>query len=221
MKRDSMRKWQKKEGNGKEGKRKEDFKKHEKKTLRPTERKTPAQGEYHLEKGLVHIYTGDGKGKSSTVTGLAIRAAGANLKIAFFQFFKKPFTSEIKILRKINNIHFYSLASYYYESDYITAEEIKKLKADFAILWIKVLKIVAQNRYDVIIMDEILIALRDGFISEKHLLDFLKSRNGETEIILTGRHITDGLKNSADIITEMRMIKHPFPDIRARKGIDF
>ena len=177
--------------------------------------------EYKLSKGLVQIYTGDGKGKSCTAVGLAIRASGANLKTGFFQFFKKPFSCEIKVLRSIPNIHFYSFASYYYEAEYITQDEIKKLQNDFRHIWEKTVSIVSKNNYDVIIFDEILIAVRDHLISEQQIVDFVKGKQKNTELILTGRYLTKKITGVADVITELKNVKHPFPEIKARKGIDF
>jgi len=183
--------------------------------------KQPAAEEYKLNRGLVQVYTGDGKGKSCTVIGLAVRAAGANLKTGFFQFFKKPFSCEIKVLREMKNIHFYSFASYYYDSEYITGDEIRKLQEDFRRIWEKTLAIISRNNYDVVILDEILIAVRDKLVAEKQILDLIEGRNRNSEIILSGRYLTEKLSAAADIITELKKVKHPFPEIRARKGIDF
>lgn len=176
---------------------------------------------YRLEKGLVQVYTGDGKGKSSAAVGLAVRAAGANLKVGFFQFFKKPFSSEIKVLKSLNNIHFYSFASFYYDAEYYSRDDIKRLQYDFQRIWTKTVAIAAKNRYDVIVLDEVLLALRDNLLSEQHLLQFIEGRQKNTEVILTGRHLTKKITEAADIITEMKKVKHPFPEIMARKGIDF
>jgi len=186
-----------------------------------TKETEPLLEQYKLSKGLIQIYTGDGKGKTCTVIGLTLRASGAGLKTGFFQFFKRPFSSEIKVLRELKNIHFYTFASHYYQSEYITKEEIKRFKADFKNVWKKTLSIIEKNSYDIIILDEILVALRDGFLSENELLDFIQNKNRTTELIITGRDITDKLTEVADLITELKKIKHPFPDIKARKGIDF
>jgi len=181
----------------------------------------PDAGEYRLKTGLVHVYTGEGKGKSSTAVGLAVRAAGAGLKVGFFQFFKNPFSSETKVLKKLMNLHFYAFASYYYSKEYFSADDIRKLRQDFGGIWEKVRSITGKNNYDVVILDEVMIALRDKLLTESKLLEFIGRRQKNTEVVLTGRYLPKKIMEAADIITEMKKIKHPFPEIGARKGIDF
>ncbi|MCX8082243.1 MAG: cob(I)yrinic acid a,c-diamide adenosyltransferase [bacterium] len=175
-----------------------------------------------LEKGLVQIYTGEGKGKTTAAVGLALRAAGAGLKVGFFQFFKKPISGEITSLRNIKNIAIYHPVPYHPAFKYISSTELDRQKRNFRRIWKeKVIDTIKKKNYDVIVLDEILIAIRDGFLDEKELILFIDERRSNTEIVLTGRYITDGLIDKADIITEMKKIKHPFPEIKARKGIEY
>ncbi|MCM8762717.1 MAG: cob(I)yrinic acid a,c-diamide adenosyltransferase [Candidatus Omnitrophica bacterium] len=175
-----------------------------------------------LEKGLVQVYTGEGKGKTTAAVGLAIRAAGAGLKVGFFQFFKKPTSGEIKIMKDIRNIDIYIPAPYHPAFQYMSEDELKKYKENFRRIWLRdVLNNIKKKHYDVIVLDEILIAIRDGFLDEKNLFHLIEDKDRNSEIVLTGRYITDKIMEKADIITEMKKVKHPFPEIKARKGIEY
>lgn len=177
---------------------------------------------YKLEKGLVQVYTGEGKGKTTAAAGLALRAAGAGLKVGFFQFFKKPFSGEIAVMKHVKNIYVHSLAPMHPGFRYFSREEMEKYRRNFQRLWTAgVADEIKKNRYEVIILDEILIGIRDNFISEDKLMKLIDERPANSEIILTGRHITDRILEKADVITEMKKVKHPFPAIKARRGIEF
>lgn len=177
---------------------------------------------YNLNRGLVQVYTGDGKEKTTAAVGLAVRAAGANLKVGFFQFFKKPVSGELKVLRSIKNIHIYRFATMHPGFQYFSPEDLKKYRENFHRLWeTKVVSITRKNRYDVIILDEILIAIRDRFLDEERLLKFIDEKLRTSELVLTGCYITDRIVARADLITEMKKVKHPFPRIKARKGIEY
>jgi len=178
--------------------------------------------ERKLSRGLVQVYTGDGKGKTTAAVGLALRAAGAELKVGFFQFFKKPVSGELAVLKNIKNVHIYNLAPLHPDFQYFSGGDLQKYRENFQRMWnTKVVSIIRNNRYDVIILDEILIAVRDTFLSEEKILKLIDEKSFTSEIVLTGRHITNKIIDKADIITEMKKIKHPFPEIRARKGIDY
>lgn len=178
--------------------------------------------ERRLSRGLVQVYTGDGKGKTTAAVGLALRAAGAGLKVGFFQFFKKPVSGELAVLKNIKNIHIYNLAPLHPGFQYFSAEDLKRYKENFQRLWeTKVVSIIRKNCYDVIILDEILIAVRDTFLSEEKILRFIDGKSRSSELILTGCYVTNKIIDRADLITEMKKVKHPFPEIKARKGIDY
>ncbi|MDD3725879.1 MAG: cob(I)yrinic acid a,c-diamide adenosyltransferase [Candidatus Ratteibacteria bacterium] len=179
-------------------------------------------GRQGLEKGLVQIYTGEGKGKTTAALGLSLRAAGAGLKVGFFQFFKRPVSGEIKLLRDIKNIDIYNPAPFHPTFQYMSKSELERYKKRFRRIWVNdVINTIKQKHYDVIVLDEILIAIRDGFLDEDNLLRLIEERDKNSEIVLTGRYITERLTDRADIITEMKKIKHPFPEIRARRGIEY
>ncbi|MBN1445334.1 MAG: cob(I)yrinic acid a,c-diamide adenosyltransferase [Candidatus Omnitrophica bacterium] len=177
---------------------------------------------YKLEKGLVQVYTGEGKGKTTAAAGLALRAAGAGLKVGFFQFFKKPFSGEIAIMKHVKNIRVHSLAPMHPGFRYFSREDMEKYRKNFQRLWTAgVADEIKRNRYDVIVLDEILIGIRDKFIDEEKVLKLIDGRPANSEIVLTGRHITDRILERADVITEMKKVKHPFPSVKARRGIEY
>jgi cob(I)alamin adenosyltransferase len=169
-------------------------------------------------KGYVQIYTGDGKGKTTAALGLAIRAAGADLNVYIAQFIKHGEYSEIKGLSRF--------------ADRITLEQfgcgrfIKGRPSDEDIKIAgrgieKVKSILAAGKHQVVILDEANVAVSLGLISEQALLEMIASRPQEIEMIITGRGATAGLIESADLVTEMREIKHYFQNgVQARIGIE-
>ena len=170
--------------------------------------------------GLIHIYCGDGKGKTTAATGLAIRAAGAGKKVIFTQFFKDGSSSEIKVLQGVENIcvmHCQTVRGFWRRMDDIqkvrASEDYTKLLADV---------ITAAADADLLVLDEIVSACNHGTIAEVAVTDFLRNKPENLEVVLTGRNPSDALLELADYVTEMRKIKHPYDcGIAARKGIEF
>jgi len=175
-----------------------------------------------MEKGLIQIYTGEGKGKTTATVGLAMRAKGHNLKVCFIYFYKDPQKweyGEHKILRKlgIRVIGFAKKHPHFFKD--IEKEEVRKecLKGlEFAKITFR------ENKYDLIILDEILISLHDGFLKEEELLDLLEKKPKGLELVLTGRGATQNLIEKADYVSEIKKIKHPYDlGIERRKGIEY
>ena len=172
-----------------------------------------------IKNGLIHIYTGNGKGKTTAAVGLAVRCAGAGNQVLFVQFMKGMQTSEtgplkqlgIKIIRKENMTKFIFA---------MTDEEKLQYKKDqedcFSF---------AQNHcheYDMIIFDEVFGAITTGMIKEQALLDFLNRKPSGLEIVLTGRDAREPVLSRADYVSEIKAIKHPYDNgVEARKGIEF
>lgn len=170
-------------------------------------------------KGYVHVYTGNGKGKTTAAIGLALRAAGAGRKVIFAQFVKgKPY-NENKIIRdKIDNI----VVKQYGMGCFIlgdpSEDDFKAATDGLA----DVRKIINENKYDVIILDEINIALYYNLIDLNELIGILEERPENQEIIITGRYAPRQLMEFADLVTEMKEIKHYYnKGIEAREGIEF
>lgn len=178
------------------------------------------------EKGCIQIYTGDGKGKTTAALGLAVRAAGAGRKVLFYQFLKPSCieSGERQVLKKgIRGIEINCL-----NLPWDMAKSFdNKIEVDRMRLTIKEtlqkIAVSAKNKvYDVIILDEIVFCLSKGLIQLDDIKKIIKSRNPAIEIVLTGRGATKELIEMADLVTEMKNIKHPFDNgTPARCGIDF
>lgn len=169
-------------------------------------------------RGYVQVYTGDGKGKTTAALGLALRAAGAGLKVYIGQFIKSATYSEIKALERF--------------SDHITLEQFGRgcfIKGDPCDADIEAARnalsalqaALGGGRYDVVIADEANVAFGCRLISEQDLIDLIESRPDRTELILTGRNAPAAVIERADLVTEMREVKHYFQEgVMAREGIE-
>lgn len=170
--------------------------------------------------GLIHIYCGDGKGKTTAAIGLAIRAAGAGKKVVFAQFFKDGSSSEISALQATDNIqtvHCNTIRGFWRQMD-----DVQRTKAseDYTNFLTDI--IVLASDADLLVMDEIISACNHGTITEAVVLDFLHSKPRNLEVVLTGRNPSEALLELADYVSEMRKIKHPYDyGIAAREGIEF
>lgn len=170
--------------------------------------------------GLVHIYCGDGKGKTTAAVGLAVRAASAGMNVVFTQFFKPGNSSEIKGLRHFSNISLRHCPVNYGLWKRMDGEKRLQAKRDYTALLEDVLGI-AENA-DMLILDEAVSACNHGVILEERLRDFLQHKPQKLEVVLTGRCPSPMLLDLADYVTEMKKVKHPFDrNIPARKGIEF
>jgi cob(I)alamin adenosyltransferase len=175
-----------------------------------------------MAKGLIHIYTGDGKGKTTSAFGLALRASGHGKRILILQFLKggKKDSGEIAPARKsgIEVIRFEDQITPLFDKK--EKPSVLKKSIDNSItLTINKLK---DSRYDLIILDEIITALSSELLSKEDLQRIIDAKHDDTELVLTGRGAPEWLINRVDYVTEMRKIKHPFDKrIKARKGIEF
>jgi len=178
-----------------------------------------------LEKGLVQIYTGDGKGKTTAAMGLALRAAGQGNKVLIYQFLKPPSlnTGERAALSLLPAIKIESL-----DIQWDMAKSPKDPKAISAAqtaihnAFQLLVKAGANREFDALILDEIVYCVSKGLTSIEDLKKVIEGRDPHVEIILTGRGATPELIALADLVTEMKSIKHPFDKgIAARQGIEF
>lgn len=173
-----------------------------------------------LGTGLVHIYYGDGKGKTTAAMGQAIRAAGSGLKVLVFQFMKDNSSSERKALEMIPNITLLPGKRHTKFYNQMNSEE----KAEYRHYNTKALDEIAKFciNFDVLVMDEAVCAVDLGLLSEEKLVKFVKHKPRGLEIVMTGHHMTDALFECADYVTEMTKVKHPYDTGRsAREGIEF
>lgn len=170
--------------------------------------------------GLVHIYCGNGKGKTTAATGLAVRASGFGKKVVFCQFFKNGSSCEIKTLEKLENIVLLHCKKSY--GLFCNMDEEEKISAgkDYSELLEKA--ILEAKDADLLVLDEAVSSCNHNIISEERVIRFLSEKPKNLEVVLTGRNPSEKLINAADYVTEMKKIKHPFDkSMPARKGIEF
>lgn len=173
-------------------------------------------------KGLIHIYCGENKGKTTASLGLAIRAAGAGKKVIFSQFLKDGSSAELGPLSTIPGISIKICEKPHGFIWTMTEEEKLAAAADYTALFHEVRDLARQGEADLLILDEILGAVTTRMVPEPQLIDFLDQKPEGLEVVLTGRDPSPALMERADYITEMKKIKHPFDQgIPARKGIEY
>lgn len=171
--------------------------------------------------GLIHIYYGNGKGKTTTGMGLITRAAGYGYRVLLYQFMKNNKTSERKILEKVPNITIVDGLEQEKFSFQMTEEEKAERRKFYNSQFQMVTKKAAEEHYDVLFMDETIYTISAGLLDEQLVLDFLASKPENLEVILTGNTPSQKMIDAADYVSEIRKIKHPFEKgQRARKGIE-
>lgn len=167
---------------------------------------------------MIHIYTGNGKGKTTAAMGLAIRAAMAGKKVFMGQFIKGMEYSELKIVDYIENIEIQQFGRDCFIEKAPRAEDIKLAKEGLKICE----DIIEKGEKDLIILDELNIGLYFKLFTIDEVINILNKRHENMEIIITGRYAPDELIDIADLVTEMVEIKHYYnKGIEARKGIEF
>jgi len=174
-----------------------------------------------LEKGLVQIYHGTGKGKSTAAFGLAFRAAGQGLKVCVIQFMKATVeeAGEVKTAAMIDNIEVYRFGRSFIERPRPTNDEIIQ-RINEGLEFAE--RAVSSGKYSLVILDEINVALHLKVADVGDVIRVIKAKNPDVEMVLTGRYPPSGLIAVADLVTEMNMVKHPFEQgVKARKGIDY
>ncbi|MBN2546987.1 MAG: cob(I)yrinic acid a,c-diamide adenosyltransferase [Spirochaetes bacterium] len=174
-------------------------------------------------KGLIQVYEGNGKGKTTAAIGTAIRAAGHGLKTIIFHFFKSEQTGEASALMKFKDLITSHFCSSQRKFIYDMNETEKQILKDETIASFNIAKALINNKKaDIFIFDEISYPLNNNFISMDNLLKLLKNKPENIEIILTGRDMPEEIIQTADLVTEMKKIKHPFDvGIKSRKGFDY
>ncbi|SHK07522.1 cob(I)alamin adenosyltransferase [Geosporobacter subterraneus DSM 17957] len=171
-----------------------------------------------MNRGYIHVYTGDGKGKTTAALGLALRAAGAGKKVFIAQFVKSMEYSEWKSLRYLNSFIDITL---YGHGCFITKnpdqEDIWAARKGLE----EIRQILISKKYDLVILDEIMIAYYYNLLSLEDLIQFMKDKPYETEMVLTGRYAPEEVMELADLVTEMKEIKHYYHQgVLSREGID-
>ena len=171
------------------------------------------------EKGLVLVHTGNGKGKSSSAFGVIIRALGWKQKVGVVQFIKgKWITGERQFFDRLGEVTWHTMGEGFTWDTQDKDRDIAAAEAAFA----KGVEMMKSGDYDLIVMDEINIALRYDYLSVTDVIAGLEARDKRTGVILTGRDAKPELCEFADLVTEMTEIKHPFHNgIKAQRGVDY
>jgi len=171
------------------------------------------------QKGLIHVYTGNGKGKTTAAIGLGVRAAGAGLKVYMIQFMKGRRYSE---LDGLTNVPHFTVVQFG-RDEFVSKDKPEQIDIDLASKGLThAIEIIKKGTYDLVILDEINVALDYHLLSLEDVLLLLKNKPEHTELVLTGRYAHPELIKQADLVSEILEIKHPYQKgIKSRKGIDW
>ena len=176
-----------------------------------------------LSKGYVQIYTGNGKGKTTAAVGLGVRAAGDGYSVFMVQFLKSGSTGELESIKKLapnfKIFRFEKKRGFFWT---LNDEEKAELKLEIQEAYRFCLETLENNKCDILIMDEIMGALSNELVSKEQLLQLIEAKPDNMELILTGRNVPEEIIDRADLVTEMREIKHYFSKgVPAREGIEY
>ncbi|MFH0870316.1 MAG: cob(I)yrinic acid a,c-diamide adenosyltransferase [archaeon] len=173
-----------------------------------------------LDNGLIHIYTGEGKGKTTASIGLAVRARGAGLKVLFAQLFKEE-CSEKKMLEKIGIKYMQYISKHPFFKKYSDAEMAVEKKKCLG--FVKDAFDAAQKeKSDMLVIDELGPAMSHGLISADDVIRLVKAKHEKMELVMTGRGFPASIVSLADYVSEINAKKHPFDKgVKARKGIEY
>ena len=171
-----------------------------------------------MKKGYIQVYTGNGKGKTTAALGLTLRAAGAGLKVYIGQFLKGMHYSELDALKRFDDlVTIKQLGSDCFIFKKPTDNDREMARAGFE----ELKKIACSGEYDIVIFEEANVAVQLGLLNVNDLLDVIKSKPINVELVFTGRGAPDELIEAADLVTEMTEIKHYYhAGIEARTGIE-
>jgi cob(I)alamin adenosyltransferase len=170
-------------------------------------------------RGLLVVYTGKGKGKTTAALGIVFRALGRGLSVAVVQFIKGKWkTGEGSFAEKLPELTFLIMGrGFTWESD-----DISRDKEAARAAWHKAAEIIAAGRHSIVILDELTYVINYDFVSLAEIISALRARPEHVHVVITGRNAPEELLEMADLVTEMKSIKHPFEKgIPAVPGIDF
>ena len=180
------------------------------------------KGRAEMARGMIHIYCGDGKGKTTAATGLAVRAAGCGMKVLFARFLKNENSGELRILDSVPEIEVLHLERSYGFFNTLTDEEKEEVRQMYGQLWELIREKISGGQFQMLVIDEFMAAYRYGLIGREEALDLLTGKPEALELVLTGRNPGPELTELADYVSEIRKVKHPFDHgIMARRGIEY
>ena len=171
-----------------------------------------------MRRGYIQVYTGNSKGKTTAALGLALRAAGTGLKVFMAQFIKKRRCSEHKALERLKDlITIRQYGAGFLKKGKPEGSDIEAARKGFE----EVKKIISSKAYDMVILDEINVALYHNLLNIDDVLNLLEKKPANIEIVLTGRYADKRIIKKADLVTEMKEIKHYYKKgVKARRGIE-
>lgn len=176
------------------------------------------------KQGFMHLYIGNGKGKTTAATGLAVRALGHGFSVLFAQFLKNTQTGEKKVLEGFGDKLLFFRPEQRYSAFLwdMTDEQLAQTKEDIRRGWERLKQQIQTGLWDLVVLDEILDCIQCGLLAEEDILKAVAGRPGKTEIVLTGRNASQAFCDLADYISVIEAVKHPYAkEIPARRGIEF
>ncbi len=173
-------------------------------------------------KSCIHIYCGDGKGKTTAAIGLSVRASGCGKKVLVTRFLKTDHSGEVKVLDAIPGITVTPCERSFGFFTRMTEEQKKEAAVYYSQLLASTLEKAVNEEYDLLVMDEIMAVCNYGLVDEEKVREFLVDRPKGLEVVLTGRNPSKELTDLADYVSEIHKIKHPYDQgLNARKGIEY
>lgn len=174
------------------------------------------------KKGYIHIYCGDGKGKTTAALGLALRAAGRNKKVLIARFLKTDDSGEVTALAQVTGVKVLPCVKTFGFYFQMTGQQKKEAKEYYEEQFQKAWLQAVEGSYDMLILDEIMAACSYDLVSEQTLIQYLQKKTEGLEVVMTGRNPSESLLHMADYVSEIQKRKHPFDDgIGAREGIEY
>lgn len=173
-----------------------------------------------MSKGLLIVFTGNGKGKTTAALGMALRAAGHGLKVLILQFIKGAWSyGELEALKRFDEIEIEPLGSGFTWKKETLEEDARLARSG----WERAVTAMTESPYDMIILDELNYVLSYGLLPLELVLEAISKRPAKLHVVVTGRNAPEELVRAADLATEMRQIKHPYHDhgVKAQPGIEF
>jgi len=173
-----------------------------------------------MKQGLLIVYTGNGKGKTTAALGISLRAVGHGMRVCMIQFIKGKWKSgELEAVKDFKGRFDINVMGKGFLFD---SEDIEKDRRTARDAWECAKRVITSSEYEVVILDEFTYLLDYGMIEEKDAIGFLSARPEGVHIIVTGRNASDSLIDIADLVTEMKVVKHPLKKgIKAQRGIDY
>lgn len=171
--------------------------------------------------GLIHIYCGDGKGKTTAALGLALRAAGRGLRVLIVRFMKNDSSGEVAALKSVPGIRLVPCTKSFGFSWNMTDEQKMEAASYYSALFGKCWEDACRD-FDLVVFDEMMSVVGGGFVPEETLMEALEKKPEGLEVVMTGRNPSTRLLEAADYVTEMRAVKHPYSKgVEARIGIEY